>query len=248
MWVLALTATLGWSSSAFVAPRGPLACHHAAARPLAMTSTRPAMPAVEYDEDDDDDDDEYDEVLGDELRRRAGAVVSPFADTGLTSEGAIVTLELTAANVDMALDEVRPMLVADGGNIEVVDVDVTTGVVKLAMQGSCSTCPSQTVTMQQGVEKTLRRVFPAITSVVAVDKAAAADEGPSELTLESVIETVSQILPAINGMGGSLRVLAATADGKVTVEFKGPARVQYGVDLALRDNKLVKEVAFVAPA
>lgn len=244
-----------------------LCARPAAARQLASLSTRPGgMQGVRetYDDDDDDfdDDDNDDEdeafVPGVERMRRAqseaGAVVSPFASSAQApgppaAARLSAPLALTAENVDKALDEVRPALVADGGNIDVVDVDASSGVVKLALQGACTTCPSASITMQQGVEAALRRVFPTITSVLSVPSADApgAEGKPAGLTIDAVQQVVAQILPAITGMGGSLRVLAASADGRVEVQFSGPTRVRNGVDLALRDNKLVKEVIFSEP-
>ena len=56
-------------------------------------------------------------------------------------------LELTVSNVDKVLDEVRPYLIADGGNIRVVEVDVDASCVKLELQGACGSCPSSTVSI-----------------------------------------------------------------------------------------------------
>lgn len=60
---------------------------------------------------------------------------------------------LTVPFVDRALDEVRPYLIADGGNVEVVDVE--DGIVKLRLQGACGTCASSTATMKMGIERSL---------------------------------------------------------------------------------------------
>lgn len=60
---------------------------------------------------------------------------------------------LTVQFVDRALDEVRPYLIADGGNVEVVDVE--DGIVKLRLQGACGTCASSTATMKMGIERSL---------------------------------------------------------------------------------------------
>lgn len=184
----------------------------------------------------------------------AASVVSPFAADGSAADAdqsAAPQRELTVQAVDQVLDEVRPYLIADGGNIEVVSVDAESGAVKLALQGACTSCPSASVTMTAGVESTLKRAFPSITSVenVAGAPAAASEDGaPVQLTIDSVEEAIAQIRPAIEGMGGSLRVLDASPDGIVQVAFKGPQRVQYGVDLALRDNKLVRDVIFTSPS
>lgn len=61
---------------------------------------------------------------------------------------------MTPYLVDKALDEVRPYLIADGGNVEVAAVQ--DGVVMLRLQGACGTCPSSTATMKMGIERSLR--------------------------------------------------------------------------------------------
>ena len=65
---------------------------------------------------------------------------------------------LTPYLVDKALDEVRPYLIADGGNVEVAAVQ--DGVVMLRLQGACGTCPSSTATMKMGIERSLRVGIP----------------------------------------------------------------------------------------
>ena len=57
--------------------------------------------------------------------------------------------QLTPLLVDKALDEVRPYLIADGGNVEVAAVQ--DGVVMLRLQGACGTCPSSTATMKMAL-------------------------------------------------------------------------------------------------
>lgn len=65
--------------------------------------------------------------------------------------------------MDKALDEVRPYLIADGGNVEVAAVQ--DGVVMLRLQGACGTCPSSTATMKMGIERSLRVGVPCVPSV-----------------------------------------------------------------------------------
>lgn len=65
-------------------------------------------------------------------------------------------LPFTVDSVDVVLEEVRPYLIADGGNCRVVSVDAVSGKVALQLEGACGTCPSSTVTMKQGIERVLR--------------------------------------------------------------------------------------------
>jgi len=69
--------------------------------------------------------------------------------------------------VEKVLDEhIRPRLVMDGGDIELVDVKDNKVYVKL--QGACSHCPGATMTLKMGVERILRGEFPELEEVVAV--------------------------------------------------------------------------------
>jgi len=69
--------------------------------------------------------------------------------------------------VEKALDEVRPMLQNDGGDVELIDVSEQ-GVVLVKLQGACSGCPSSTMTLRQGIEKTIMEKVPGVTSVQAI--------------------------------------------------------------------------------
>lgn len=66
------------------------------------------------------------------------------------------------------LDEIRPSLQADGGDIELVDVDENNGIVKVKLTGACSNCPMSTLTLKEGVEKVLKEKVSKIKEVVAV--------------------------------------------------------------------------------
>ena len=70
--------------------------------------------------------------------------------------------------VDKALEEIRPMLMADGGNVELVDVSED-GVVKVRLTGACSGCPSSQVTLKMGIEETLKEKVPGVRSVESVN-------------------------------------------------------------------------------
>ncbi len=70
--------------------------------------------------------------------------------------------------VDKALEEIRPMLMADGGNVELVDVSED-GVVKVKLTGACSGCPSSQVTLKMGIEEALKEKVPGVRSVESVN-------------------------------------------------------------------------------
>ncbi len=69
--------------------------------------------------------------------------------------------------IEKALDKVRPMLAADGGNVELVDV-TSDGVVKLKLKGSCGRCPMSSMTLKMGIERILKQEVPEIKEVVAL--------------------------------------------------------------------------------
>lgn len=76
------------------------------------------------------------------------------------------TLALTSDNVETVLDDLRPYLMADGGNVELVEIDGP--VVRLRLQGACGSCPSSTMTLRMGIERRLREFIPEIAEVEQV--------------------------------------------------------------------------------
>lgn len=68
--------------------------------------------------------------------------------------------------VEAALNKIRPALLMDGGDIELVDVQ--DGIVKVRLKGACAGCPASTMTLRMSVEQTLKREVPEVKSVVAV--------------------------------------------------------------------------------
>tara|TARA_Y100001968_G_scaffold311105_1_gene332795 strand:- start:6123 stop:6368 length:246 start_codon:yes stop_codon:yes gene_type:complete len=75
-------------------------------------------------------------------------------------------LEYNLKNVESVLDELRPFLLADGGNVEVVEIDGP--IVKVRLQGACGSCPSSTMTLKMGIERKLREMIPEISEVIQV--------------------------------------------------------------------------------
>ena len=76
------------------------------------------------------------------------------------------TMELTPDNIETVLDEMRPFLMADGGNVELVEIEGP--IVKLRLQGACGSCPSSTMTLKMGIERRLREKIPEIVEVEQV--------------------------------------------------------------------------------
>jgi len=70
--------------------------------------------------------------------------------------------------VEKALDKIRPALQADGGNVELIDVDEAKGVVKVKLVGACGSCPMSQMTLRMGVERILKEEIPEITEVQSV--------------------------------------------------------------------------------
>lgn len=68
------------------------------------------------------------------------------------------------AKIQEAIDQIRPNLQADGGDIELVEF-TDTGVVKVRLQGACRGCPGAAMTLKMGVEKFLKSRIPEVVSV-----------------------------------------------------------------------------------
>ncbi|AFZ42362.1 nitrogen-fixing NifU domain protein [Halothece sp. PCC 7418] len=75
-------------------------------------------------------------------------------------------LALTPENVEKVLDELRPYLMADGGNVDLVEIEGP--IVKLKLQGACGSCPSSAMTLKMGIERRLREFIPEIAEVEQV--------------------------------------------------------------------------------
>jgi Fe-S cluster biogenesis protein NfuA len=74
-----------------------------------------------------------------------------------------------ADRVGEVIDQIRPLLQADGGDIELVSVDEDAGVVSVRLQGACKGCPGAAMTLKLGVERHLRQKVPQVKEVVAVE-------------------------------------------------------------------------------
>jgi Fe-S cluster biogenesis protein NfuA len=68
--------------------------------------------------------------------------------------------------VEATLDQIRPALQADGGDVELVGVEE--GVVRVRLKGACAGCPLSEMTLKQGIERLLKEQIPEVKEVVAV--------------------------------------------------------------------------------
>lgn len=73
------------------------------------------------------------------------------------------------AVVEAWLDRVRPGLIADGGNVELLSVDHD-GTVRVVLQGACVDCPAQLATLRVAIEEPLKKAISGIRAVVAIDR------------------------------------------------------------------------------
>lgn len=137
--------------------------------------------------------------------------------------------ELTPENVDLVLQDVRPYLIADGGNVDVVSVQ--NGIVSLKLQGACGSCPSSTTTMKLGIERVLKEKFgDALKEICQVY-----DEQVSENTIEAVDRHLDILRPAIKNYGGSVQVLSVKG-GDCVVKYAGPESIGLGIKAAIKEK------------
>ncbi|XP_061353056.1 nifU-like protein 3, chloroplastic [Gastrolobium bilobum] len=161
-------------------------------------------------------------------RNKAGVVVSPSC-----------VLPLTEENVEKVLDEVRPGLMADGGNVALHEIDGL--VVVLKLQGACGSCPSSTMTLKMGIETRLRDKIPEIMEVEQILDT----ETGLELTEENVESVLSEIRPYLVGTGGGILELVQINDYVVKVRLSGPAAGVMTVRVALT-QKLRDKIPSIA--
>jgi Fe-S cluster biogenesis protein NfuA len=88
----------------------------------------------------------------------------------MSSETNTITKEATNTlkdRVQEALKSIRPYLQADGGDVELIDVD-DEGVVSVRLAGACRGCPGALMTLKMGVERILKKQVPEVKSVETV--------------------------------------------------------------------------------
>jgi len=70
--------------------------------------------------------------------------------------------------VQKVIEEIRPVLQRDGGDIELVEVGEDDGVVKVRLKGACRGCPMSQMTLKMGVEEELKKKVPEVSKVVSI--------------------------------------------------------------------------------
>lgn len=150
------------------------------------------------------------------------------------------SLELTDENVEMVLDEIRPYLMADGGNVELVEIDGP--VVYLRLQGACGSCPSSLTTMTMGIKRRLQEKIPEILEIEQL-----MDESQGLELTEGNIETVlDEIRPYLVGTGGGGLDLVEISGPIVKVRITGPAASVMTVRVAVTQKLREKFPAIAA--
>lgn len=162
-----------------------------------------------------------------QLRKRAGVVISPSCVYPLTEE-----------NVEKVLDEVRPGLMADGGNVALHEIDGL--VVVLKLQGACGSCPSSAMTLKMGIELRLKDKIPEIMDVEQIVDT----ETGLELNEENVEKILAEIRPYLVGTGGGILEFVEIKDSDVKVRLSGPAAGVMTVRVALT-QKLKEKIPVI---
>ncbi|CAA7396791.1 unnamed protein product [Spirodela intermedia] len=157
----------------------------------------------------------------------------------VTTPNPIVELPLTEENVESVLDEVRPYLIADGGNVVLHEIDGN--VVRLKLQGACGSCPSSVMTMKMGIERRLMEKIPEIVAVEPVTD----EETGLELNEENIEKVLDELRPYLVGTGGGELELICIEEPIVKVRLSGPAAGVMTVRVALT-QKLREKIPKIA--
>ncbi|XP_022895671.1 nifU-like protein 2, chloroplastic [Olea europaea var. sylvestris] len=150
-----------------------------------------------------------------------------------------VELPLTAENVESVLDEIRPYLIADGGNVALHEIDGN--VVKLKLQGACGSCPSSVTTMKLGIERRLMEKIPEVVAVESIPD----EETGLELNEENIEKVLEEIRPYLVGAAGGTLELVEIEEPIVKIRITGPAAGVMTVRVAVT-QKLREKIPAIA--
>ncbi|KAL7125048.1 hypothetical protein ABFS83_14G089100 [Erythranthe nasuta] len=155
-----------------------------------------------------------------------------------TSDSAL-ELPLTAENVESVLDEIRPYLISDGGNVALHEIDGN--IVKLKLQGACGSCPSSVVTMKMGIERRLMEKIPEVVAVESIPD----EETGLDLNEENIEKVLEEIRPYLIGAAGGELELVTIEEPIVKVRISGPAASVMTVRVAVT-QKLREKIPSIA--
>jgi len=130
--------------------------------------------------------------------RRARAVTRRRSAVVFAHQDGDETLPLTWENVDAVLDELRPYLIADGGNCSIRDI--VDNRVKLLLEGACVGCPAAMLTMTMGIERRLKERIP---DIVAVDQVS---PEARPISVDSIEKVLDEVRPYLKAAGGFISV------------------------------------------
>ncbi|RWV77322.1 hypothetical protein GW17_00061866, partial [Ensete ventricosum] len=164
------------------------------------------------------------------------ATQDPLVDLPLDP---LVDLPLTAENVESVLDEVRPYLIADGGNVALHEIDGN--IVRLKLQGACGSCPSSVMTMKMGIEHRLMEKIPEIVAVEPITD----QETGLQLNEENIEKVLDEIRPYLTGTGGGELELVKIEEPIVKVRLTGQAAGIMTVRVAVT-QKLREKIPAIA--
>ncbi|MFT4575869.1 MAG: Fe-S cluster biogenesis protein NfuA [Polaribacter sp.] len=77
-----------------------------------------------------------------------------------------MTAQETEKNIEKALEEIRPYLISDGGNIKLLSIE--NNIVKVELEGTCNGCSVNQMTLKYGVEATIKKYAPQIIEVINI--------------------------------------------------------------------------------
>lgn len=173
------------------------------------------------------------------LRRSPRFPASRQVVKAVATPDPVLELPLTAENVESVLDEIRPYLIADGGNVVLHEIDGN--VVRLKLQGACGSCPSSVMTMKMGIERRLMEKIPEVVAVESVPD----EETGLELNEENIEKVLEEIRPYLVGAAGGSLELVAIAEPIVKVRITGPAAGVMTVRVAVT-QKLREKIPAIA--
>lgn len=156
-----------------------------------------------------------------------------------TPEPVVEQLPLTPENIESVLDEIRPYLIADGGNVALHEIDGN--IVRLKLQGACGSCPSSVTTMKLGIERRLMEKIPEIVAVEPIPD----EETGLELNEENIEKVLEEIRPYLVGAAGGSVELVSIEEPIVKVRLTGPAASVMTVRVALT-QKLREKIPAIA--